>query len=222
MQRTRWGNTVLGVLALATLQACAAGRPADCLLVSQKPMVVAELFFGRETEGRSDVSEADWASFVDSVVAKQFPDGFTIMNGKGAWHDRWRDETRYEPSKVLVVAAPPSANLGARTPSRRRCLSQALPPAVGRHRDDPSLRRILGRWTRRPRSSRDAALGASKAFRQSGEEAAPRPPLRREHADAAAASDFIFVVEQIDHVEAHRESLHTEGGEVLRQAGIDL
>lgn len=113
MQRTRWGNTVLGVLALATLQACAAGRPADCLLVSQKPMVVAELFFGRETEGRSDVSEADWASFVDSVVAKQFPDGFTIMNGKGAWHDRWRDETRYEPSKVLVVAAPPSANLGA-------------------------------------------------------------------------------------------------------------
>ena len=77
-------------------------------------MVVAELFFGRDSEGRSDISEAEWASFVDSVVAKEFPEGFTVLNGKGAWLDRWLDVTRYESSKVLVIAAPPSTTLGPR------------------------------------------------------------------------------------------------------------
>jgi len=75
-------------------------------------MVVAELFFGRETETHAD--EADWAIFVDTVVAKYFPDGFTILNGKGGWRDAWLGQTLYESSRVLVIAAPPSANLGTR------------------------------------------------------------------------------------------------------------
>jgi hypothetical protein len=114
VRRTRWGNTVLGALALATLQACAEERQTGCLLHSQKPMVVAELFFGRDAESRPSVGEAEWASFVDSVVARQFPEGFTILNGKGAWLDTFLGQTLYEPSKVLVIAASPSPSLGAR------------------------------------------------------------------------------------------------------------
>ena len=46
--------------------------------------------------------------------------------------------------------------------------------------------------------------------------------MRREHADAAAAADLVFLVEQIDHVEACGESFPAEGAEILRQAGVDL
>lgn len=114
MRQVRRVNVFLGLLALVLMQACAERRPADCLLSSQKPMIVAELFFGRDREGRSDVSEGEWASFVDSVVARQFPDGFTVLNGKGAWFDGWLDATRYESSKILMIVTPPTPALAAR------------------------------------------------------------------------------------------------------------
>lgn len=31
------------------------------------------------------VSDADWARFVDEEIAPRFPQGFTILDGKGQW-----------------------------------------------------------------------------------------------------------------------------------------
>jgi len=115
MQKPRKVWPVAGVVVFAALQGCAGMEgQADCPLPSQKPMAVAELFFGRDIKDRTQVSDEDWASFVDAVVAKQFPIGFTILNGEGAWRDPSLGKTMNEPSKVLIVAAAPSAELNAR------------------------------------------------------------------------------------------------------------
>src|ERR1700720_3138159 len=73
------------VLFLLLLAGCAVPAadlpPSACLLPTQKPMLVVELFFGRNIPGRSPVSEAEWADFVARVITPNFPDGFTVFNG---------------------------------------------------------------------------------------------------------------------------------------------
>ena len=51
------------------------------------------------------------------------------------------------------------------------------------------------------------AVCASERLRQPDEEAAPRSELRRADADAGAVADLVFLVEQVDHVEARGERL---------------
>jgi hypothetical protein len=48
------------------------------------------------------VSEAGFQAFLDAEVTPRFPDGFTVLDGRGQWRDG-RAIVR-EPSKVLVVA----------------------------------------------------------------------------------------------------------------------
>jgi len=67
-------------------------------------MVEAELFFGRDIQGRGLVSEAQWRDFADRVLAKSFPDGFTVTDGNGAWRDA-KGIAVYEPTKVVIVIA---------------------------------------------------------------------------------------------------------------------
>jgi hypothetical protein len=69
-----------------------------CLLPQQKPMLVAELFFGRNIAGRAPVSEAEWDDFVARVVTPNFPDGFTVFDGASA-------------PKIVLAAAYPRPDL---------------------------------------------------------------------------------------------------------------
>src|SRR5580704_8899434 len=72
--------------------------------------------------------------------------------------------------------------------------------------------------------SRDSTVcvQASNLFRNTEEVAAPRAVLRREYADAAAVSDLVDGVEQVDDVEAYRQRLAVRHGEFVRYAGIEL
>lgn len=88
--------------------------PAACLLPSQKPMVVAQFFFGRDVPGRAPVSDTEWSDFAAGVIARQFPDGFTVSDGEGAWLDPQTKIMSRETTKILLVAADPAADLGAR------------------------------------------------------------------------------------------------------------
>ena len=86
--------------------------PSACLLPAQKPMLVAELFFGRNVPGRAPVSEAEWADFVARVVAPNFPDGFTVFDGAyGQGRDPQRRTIEREPPKVVLAAADPRPDL---------------------------------------------------------------------------------------------------------------
>ena len=75
---TRFAALVLAV----ALSGCAWSRPV-CLLDSQQPMTVVELFFGRDIPGRAPLTDREWSDFAASVVSKEFPDGFTVTDGDG-------------------------------------------------------------------------------------------------------------------------------------------
>ena len=85
--------------------------PSACLLPAQKPMLVAELFFGRNIPGRAPVSEAEWAGFVTQVITPNFPDGFTVFDGAGQWRNPQSGVIAREPPKILLAAAYPRPDL---------------------------------------------------------------------------------------------------------------
>ena len=86
--------------------------PSACLLPGQKPMLVAELFFGRNIPGRAPVSEAEWSDFVAQVITPNFPDGFTVFNGAAGQSGRPQGGMiAGEAPKILLAAAYPRPDL---------------------------------------------------------------------------------------------------------------
>src|SRR4051812_9435725 len=100
--------------ALLGLGGCAGGGDSSCLAAGRKPVVVAQMFFGRAIPGRAMLSEAEWTGFADETIAAQFPDGFTSFDGDGRWRDPGSGAVIVERTKILVVAAEPGAALEER------------------------------------------------------------------------------------------------------------
>lgn len=99
---------MLALLAvLGGVSGCSGG--ATCSPGTGTPMLVAQLFFGLAVPGRSDVTDREWAGFVDQVAAAALPDGFTVLDGDGGWMNPATRVTSRERSKVLVVALPDTA-----------------------------------------------------------------------------------------------------------------
>src|SRR5579864_6533708 len=97
---------------LFVLSGCASER-AGCLLDSQRPMTVVELFFGRDIPGRAPLSDREWSDFAASILSREFPDGFTVVDGDGEWRDPATQTVARERSKVLLVAVRKSPELAS-------------------------------------------------------------------------------------------------------------
>ena len=100
-------------LLVLVLSGCVAPR-AECLLDSQQPMTVVELFFGRDIAGREPLNDREWSDFAASVIAKEFPDGFTVTDGEGQWRDPATRTITHERTKILTVANARSTDLALR------------------------------------------------------------------------------------------------------------
>ena len=100
-------------LIVLAVSACARER-VSCLLDSQRPMALVELFFGRDIPGREPLTDREWSDFAASVIAKEFPDGFTVTDGDGEWRDPATQRVTHERSKILIVQAPKSFGLASR------------------------------------------------------------------------------------------------------------
>ena len=87
-------------------------------------MTVVELFFGRDIPGREPLTDREWSDFAASVIAKEFPDGFTVTNGDGEWRDPATQALTREGSKILTVAAASSSDLAARVSRVRDAYSR--------------------------------------------------------------------------------------------------
>ena len=61
-----------------------------------------ELFFGRNSPA-GVVSEADFQSFLDNVVTPLFPDGLTVIDGKGQFRASAASAPEKEDSKLLIL-----------------------------------------------------------------------------------------------------------------------
>jgi hypothetical protein len=86
----------------------------NCPLPHQRPMLVVQLFFGRDIAGRGPVTEAEWNSFTQTTIAKDFAAGFTVSDGMGQWLDPKTHRVVQEQSKIVVVAAPTAPDLSGR------------------------------------------------------------------------------------------------------------
>ena len=105
-----------GLALLASLAACGAAHAElpSCPLHSERPMIETQLFFGREVDNRASVTDQEWSDFVSHVIAKNFPDGFTVTDGDGAWLDPKSKATIHEQSKVVMIVTKPSQGLSAK------------------------------------------------------------------------------------------------------------
>ena len=103
---------------LLGLTACSAvsepPQPFTCLLPSEQRMLVAELFFGRTVPGRGPLTDAGWRAFAAEIVTPNFPDGFTVFDGEGQWQNPATRQITRQRTKVLLVAARRTPDLGPR------------------------------------------------------------------------------------------------------------
>lgn len=60
-----------------------------------------ELYMGRSTPGGSMIGDEAWEKFLNEVVTPLFPDGFTVLAGRGQYREA-SGVIAKEPSHVLV------------------------------------------------------------------------------------------------------------------------
>jgi hypothetical protein len=72
-------------------------------------MLIYDLYFGRSVAGRGDVSDREWRDFREQVITPALPDGYTVLDGQGAWLNSRTHATIAEATKILVVAMPDAA-----------------------------------------------------------------------------------------------------------------
>jgi hypothetical protein len=105
-------RSLLAVLLLA-LTGCTGPQALICH-GTQRSAAVAELLFGRNIGGHLGVSEAAWRPFLAREVTPRFPDGLTVVDASGQWRDPARGTIVREPSKIVTIVLPDSADNHAR------------------------------------------------------------------------------------------------------------
>jgi hypothetical protein len=86
--------------ALARRDAPATAAIGECTRPAQAK-VRHELIFGTARARGAPLGEAEWQSFLDTVVTPRFPDGLTILNAQGQW--RGEGGLAKELSRILVI-----------------------------------------------------------------------------------------------------------------------
>jgi hypothetical protein len=90
--------------AMLVLASAAQGQEAACPLPA-KPMLRAEIYFGRNIGGRLGVGERQWARFMARELSPRFPDGLTVIDGEGQWRGP-SGTIVHEPSKIVILFVP--------------------------------------------------------------------------------------------------------------------
>src|SRR5437016_3009112 len=97
-------RALLAPLMLLFLVGCAEVGSPSCP-TGQRPMSMAQLFFGQNIGGKPAVSDAAFRKFTDEEVTPRFPDGLTVLDGGGQWKGPDNKLIR-EASKVVVLVLP--------------------------------------------------------------------------------------------------------------------
>jgi hypothetical protein len=105
---------------LLLLWGCAPERGATCLLADARPMIVVELFFGRDIPGRAPLTDAEWDGFAATDITPRFPDGLTMFDGDGQWRVPETGAIMREKAKIVLAAVAPSSDLESRIDAVRQ------------------------------------------------------------------------------------------------------
>jgi hypothetical protein len=77
-------------------------------LFDASPFIRTELYFGRNKPDGGEVSRKEFDGFLSGFVTERFPDGLTVLNGRGQFLNSKGDVER-ERSVVLILLYPTSA-----------------------------------------------------------------------------------------------------------------
>lgn len=91
------------IVACLFAQASAAAAQDLACRAPLKPMLRAEMYFGRNVGNRIVVTEAKWARFVARELVPRFPDGLTVFDARGWWRDPKGRAMANEPGKIVIV-----------------------------------------------------------------------------------------------------------------------
>jgi hypothetical protein len=72
------------------------------------PFIRTELYFGRNKSDGTEVSRSEFNGFLSGFVTERFPDGLTVLNGRGQFLNS-EGEVEQERSIVLILLYPVSA-----------------------------------------------------------------------------------------------------------------
>ena len=89
------------LLACALLAACGAPR---CQPGGGQATQIYDLYFGRSVANRAAVSDQEWREFRDQVITPSLPNGYTVLDGQGAWMNPRTRVTISEPTKILELS----------------------------------------------------------------------------------------------------------------------
>lgn len=108
---------------LLALPACTTPPPA---------VVQTTLYLGRSIPAGGEVSDEALARFVAEEITPRFPEGFTLIDGAGAWRDRVRGETIRERTMIVILIHPPA----------RRSAAEEIAAAYARRFGQQSVLRV--------------------------------------------------------------------------------
>ena len=95
---------ILTATTAVVFAACDAVDSAKCT-DGADPWVEHRLFMGRSGPDGEIVDDAEWEAFLADTVTPRFPDGLTVIDGKGQW--RGSDGViQKESSKILIIFVP--------------------------------------------------------------------------------------------------------------------
>ncbi len=92
---------------------------------SAKPVTRTELFFGLRKPNGTEVNNAEFQQFLDREVTPRFPDGFTVMSGRGQFKDA-RGAILQERSKLLILLYPIAATSSQQVEQIRTAYTKAF------------------------------------------------------------------------------------------------
>ena len=64
------------------------------------------LYLGEAIAGRNDLTDAEWRTFVDTVVRANLPEGYTVFDANGGWFNAKTGKSVRERTKVLLAVLP--------------------------------------------------------------------------------------------------------------------
>lgn len=69
----------------------------------EQPVMLAQLFFGRNVDDRSEVTDQQFDTFVEHVLARYFPQGLTRVSAIGHWQEPGARTMRERSDVVTLV-----------------------------------------------------------------------------------------------------------------------
>jgi hypothetical protein len=133
-------KSLLPIASVAALALAGCATPsteitASCPSTAQK--LTAAMVFGRVSPNGPSVSEAEFTRFITREVSPRFPDGLTVVDGRGHWKPP-AGSAVHEPSKLVMVVLPGGPDDGAKLDAVRAAYearyhqqSLLLPTSVG-------------------------------------------------------------------------------------------